>query len=494
MKLIKLLSEELSESQFTNNLAVPLKLKPNSEIALKSLSIEFNDPKLVVDDTNNTFFFRTISEGEDHLVVLKEGEYFLNDFITEIQNKMNNVLDVNKEQKPQQKRDYGFQWTVKRRLDPQSSRINLQFFFDRKDPINITDSNSETVDMSYVGSNFIKTGADTNTYNSLVSSKILVNNGGFEMNMTLTNQGTQDIGFSEWIWGIDNMYSSKNETTQTTIIEKMLVAIGSINGYYSIKKNGAFVQQTLQIQTGDILKIHKRAGKIIYNVTRASGGLTSFEGDIINNVIPNLGSDPLTMILHVGNDTGKIAFTTIKETPNVNVKVNSGVYSIVEPTEETVYLNVNLTSVTQSLVSLHFSNNPNVLKLLGFQQDPTPINALSSVFVSTRGIEIRLITDDIIVEIPEISSIDTYVEDFRATRNAIMIIPASDLESSIKQTSLGSFILSWTETANFCFIDLSNSHDLQLPALSIRATSNGKLINVSGNMSALLLVQSKENK
>jgi hypothetical protein len=493
MKLLKLLSnEELTESQFTNNLAVPLKLKPNSEIALKSLSIEFNDPKLIVDDTNNTFSFRTIGKtGFEHQVVLKEGEYFLNGLIKEIQNKMNNALDIDKGTEPK-KSDYAFQWTIKRRLETDSSLVNLQFYFDRKDPINITDSNSETKDMSYVGSNFIKSGADTNTYNSLVSSKILVNNGGFEINMTLTNQGTQDIGFSQWVWGIDNMYSSSNETSLSGIVQNMLIAIGSDDGYYTIKKNGVLVKQALQIQTGDVLKIHKNNGKIMYNITRTGGGaLTTYEGDIVNDVIPNLGTDPLTMVLHVGNDTGKIAFTTIKETPNVNVKVNSGVYSIADPTDEEIYLNVNLTAVTSSLVTLKL-DNPNVLKLLGFQTTPQPLDRLAGSFIGEKGIEIRLVTDDIIVEIPEISSIDTYVEDFKGTRNAIMIIPAGDLSASIKATTLGSFILSWTETANFCFIDLSNSHALQLPALSIRATSGGKPLSIAGNMSALLLIQSKD--
>jgi hypothetical protein len=232
----------------------------------------------------------------------------------------------------------------------------------------------------------------------------------------------------------------------------------------------------------------------MYNITRTGGGaLTTYEGDIVNDVIPNLGTDPLAMVLHVGNDTGKIAFTTIKETPNVNVAVNSGVYSIVEPTDEVVYLNVNLTAVDKSLVSL-ILDTPNVRKLLGFQTSPLPINALKDSFIGSKGVEIRLVTDDIIVEIPEISSIDTYVEDFKSTRNAIMIIPAGDLSMNVKATTLGSFILSWTETANFCFIDLSNSHPLQLSALTIRATSGGKPLAIAGNMSALLLVQSKENK
>jgi hypothetical protein len=433
--------------------------------------------------------FKTKSGGYAHQVVLEEGDYYLSDFIKELQNKMNNVLWVDSDVSGQIRRDTGFSWTISK-VQQVDGVINIKYGFERTDNINITNSNSTFNDvMDYSGSNFIKTGADDGSYNGYVFANTFSNNGGFLCSTIITQQGTQPIANAQWIFGLDANFQSRESTTQSTILNNMLVAIGNTgSGKYSIKLNGEFVETSTTVLANDKIQIYKDEGKIIYKIRNS----IILEGDEVQEKLPKLGTTELGLILHVGNNGANIGFSAIYEFPNPNVVSSSGVFSIIDSTNDNVYLNTNL-SATATLITLTLPNTE-VSRLLGFTKSPDPIDRVKDAFIGNRGIEIKFFADDLIVELQEVSSINTYVEDFKATRNAIMIIPAADLIGSVKASSGGFFTLSWTEQANFTFIDLSNIHDLQLTALTIRVTSNGRLLNMAGKMSALLLIQSKENK
>ena len=95
MKLLKLTSEEdLTKSYFTNNLAYPLTVPKDCQVALKNITFQFDSPEVEVNDDNNTFIFSTGKTIPfERQVTLSNGVYKLNTFLAEIETKMNNWND-----------------------------------------------------------------------------------------------------------------------------------------------------------------------------------------------------------------------------------------------------------------------------------------------------------------------------------------------------------------------------------------------------------------
>ena len=168
MKLIKLVSDEnVLTSEFTDNFSIPITLKQDAQVALKSMSIEFDSPQYIIDTNNNLFTYTTLTrtQGGEHAVQLQVGSYLLKDLVREIQRKMNNVLDINSDETNNKRRDYGLQWTVIPQLSVNND-IQLRLHFVRTPSIAMNNSNTAPatdVTMTYNSGTFYKSAADSGT-------------------------------------------------------------------------------------------------------------------------------------------------------------------------------------------------------------------------------------------------------------------------------------------------------------------------------------------
>jgi hypothetical protein len=494
MRLLKLVSDkDLEESVFTNSLSFPLTIKKGgSMVALKNLSLQFNEPKYEVTDLNNTFKFKTsVTTSPLHTVVLSNGSYSLADLMEEITKKMNNILN-SIALSGAGSADTFLQWRVSK-IDEVNGNANLKIEYKRRDPVTITQATSKYENMDFTSTpniNKLSTAPNDGTFNAVLMGEKLVSNGGLITNITISNQDTTNITTSNWVWGIDKDAESYEKTTRAEIVALMYACVGNSNGKYAYKKAGVMVETTLAITIDDILKINKNNGKIQYVITRGSNN-TTFEGDVINDVIPNLGLDRLRNVLHIGDDTGKIAFKTPQLIPNPYVEVPlNGVYIISDPANsQNVYSNSNLTAVPSNVKQFLYFETVGVKRLLGFSRSEYSQSGPDGSFVGDYGLAINVIDNDLEIEIVELP-LNNYSHTYKQLRPLVMTISSSDLHNSIIATGVERYELSWQETASWVWLTLDNlEYDFRVPALTVRITSRGELVKMKGPATCTLLIK-----
>jgi hypothetical protein len=121
-------------------------------------------------------------------------------------------------------------------------------------------------------------------------------------------------------------------------------------------------------------------------------------------------------------------------------------------------------------------------------------NAISFDFVSESGIATNIFNNDIVVEIPELP-LDGYDEGVKQSRNIAMVISSGELRTSQKAIGNETYELTYSEQATFLFIGLKNKQtSVTCPQLTVRVTSEGQILPLSGKMTALLLFRDEDDK
>jgi len=494
MKLLKLQSEEvaLSEAVFTNNIySGGYTLPANAQIALKNISMDFDNPVYLISSTgdykNNDFVFQT-SNSSIHNIELDAGEYTLRDLMIEIKTKMNNKLN------PNVTTEKGFEWSIGKELDSRGN-LNLIFAFDRTDSIILNSATVQNVGIDYNAGSayFYKNIADNGSYNAHLSGNTFVTCGGFQVSTTIKAQNSNDPALSNWIFGIDENKSTYTFSVKSNIVNVMWACIANNAGKYSFKIGGSMVQGTVSpvsILANDVITIKKDGLNIIYTILQGSTTHTVV-GDNINDLLNLIGVSNLGYMIHIGDDTGKIAFNTNVMTPTPFSKVASGVYTFVQPEDvQDVYLNTNV-SVTSSKVGLLFPNR-GTRNLLGFLSPEYYKNALSGSFKGDAGLTIDFLSNDLEIEVIELATMNSYSQASKQLKGIVSVIPISILQSSTIVSGTGAYQLSFSETASFAFLSINNKEVLQLPSLTVRATSNNKIVKLNGNMTVTFLIKSVE--
>lgn len=498
MKLIKLQSEglPLTESVFTNNINVGYTLPAKCQVALKNISMDFENPLFTIIDSgidqNDTFIFSTDNGLTPHVVVLDAGEYTLNELISEIQRIMNNELWSEND-------DFGFEWSIGKEISNTEAR--LIFAFNRADSVTLTSGTVTTVGMTYNGTSyFYKTAADDdNKFNGSLVGNTFVNNGGLQVKVTIDNQTSgspPNINLSNWIFGIDNNKISAGLEDEETIINLMFACVSNNSaGKYTFKKDGEMVTgaSPISITAGDTIMIDKHLGFINYKITKSGGTEYDFVGDEINDVegVREMGITNLGYCIHVGDDTGKIAFKNCIMTPTPYSNVSSGVYTITQAQDvQSVYLNTSTTTVSASSVILLFENR-NTRELLGFLSTNYSKRLLSGSFTGDTSVSISFLSNDIEVEIVELGNINSYSQTNKQLRGIVGVIPKASLRSATQSSGLQAFELSYDETASWAWLSIDNNDPLRIPSLTCRVTSNNQLVGLNGKMSVTLLFKSE---
>lgn len=485
MKLVRLESDsDLTQSTFTNNMAVALQLNKNAKAAIKTLSMQFDEPLVKIDSTNNTLTFKTGDNGDTelHTVVLANGFYNTTELQTEIQNKMNNILVSNFGDTF----DDNFEWKIEK-VGNDIDGYNFAFSFNRDELLTINDTNAEEFNTRFTETGlFIKNTGDDDSYNAHVYCKKLLCRGGFILSIFIQDQvpdQPENVADSEWMFYVDKDLKTENMADEASIVNNMLFGVMMKNGHYAYKKNNVMVETNVDVVLGDVLTIFKNDGNIAYNVSRGMGVIAIGTGDNINATFPTAGSSDLYVNLKFGNDTGKIAFADVLMSPSPYVLESNGSYTELQTNQQTVYKK--LGAVVASLVNLNFPSLA-IRKLLGFKKPSYFKHAVSGSFVGESTLSINLFNNDIVVEIPELS-LETYDHTYKQKRNIIMVITSGELQKALLSKGNEGFELSFTDIYP-TYINLSNYQStLTFPSLTVRVSSEGSLLPMSGKMSCLLL-------
>jgi len=492
MKLIKLQSEEhLTEGVFTNNLyAGGLTLPAHAEICLKNLSLDFDQPvyEIIASGTekNNNFEIQTAKTilASNHLIELTPGKYSLRNLMLEIETKLNNCLNTSVST------DYGLQWSIGKNMNNRGD-INLIFSFKRVDKTTLNGATTQLKNITYDSGNayFYKDTTDNGTYNANLSSNVFVNNGGLEIKCVIKNEAGGNPASSDWVWGIDESRLSLLETSKTGIIALMKACVSNDAGFYTFKKGAVMIQPAtpIAIQADDVLTIGKVDGKIRYTVLK--GSTTSIvEGDVINEVIPLLGITRLAAVIHIGDDTGKIAFNTVSITPDCYTLITSGVYSTIPPEDvEDVYLNTNLITIPGNIKQFLRFPNIQTRRLLGFSSEEYSKEGPTGRYLGDSGLSVNFLTNDLEVELIELGTMNSYSQSSKQLKGIVSVIPVSSLKNSTIVSGTGSYELSYDETASWAWLSIDNPAPLRLSALTVRCTSNNEVVKVNGKITCCFL-------
>jgi hypothetical protein len=486
MKLIKLYADSLTESVFTNQFSTAEVLAPHSQVAVKNLTLEFDSPQFIIDDSNNILKFKSIDTGFLYTVTLEKKQYLsLDELESEIQAKMNNIINSDLDNA-----DRGFQWAVAR-AQTILNEIKWKLTFLRNDVITVGSANTKLTNMTFANSTFSTTTPTTDgSYSTWADAYLLMNQGGWFLT-TKIKSGSSNVQNSNWLWCVDNNGATLGVTTRAELIDRSILCIGdNLSGKYAYKKDGLMVSSNVSIAVDDVITIYKKLNKVNYVITKGASS-TTFEGDSMA-LLPTMGSTLLKNSIHIGNDTGLIGFTDWKYNLDprfVELTLGRYIYLPVADIQD-IYLDINLYAQS-SKVTIQFPTT-GIKQLLGFRLDEYSKTAKTFSFISDDVATINgILNGDLDIELLETNT-NNYVEEYRSRRNLIMSITPGELRGALFTSGTERYILSFSEGANFLFCDIQNEYPLTLSQLTVRITSNKQPLKLQGKASMLLLYQNEK--
>jgi hypothetical protein len=496
MRLIRLQSGVLSTSIFTTNLSVALNCKEKTSVALKNLTIQFPEPSIDVDLTNNIFSFKTGVTSIVDLsiqVVIPVGQYTVNTLTETLTLLMNNNLytygnDNNTELTGTH--NLNFEWLVSATGNISDGYV-MNLAFNRTDEITLSGTSVGLTGMiedpGTTGEFYKNIPNDSGKYNAELISNSLICRGGWEISMNVGAQVSgqvENIADSFWFFYIAKNGKTKTETFYENIIDSMSVGFWGTDGRYEYKKGGVMVQTGIEIQAGDNLKIAKnKDGKILYIITQ-EGIPIPLEGDVVNDLADDLGTADLNYFIKVGNDTGKIAFSECLLTPSPNQTNLAGVLTK-DKLVQNIKQDFNLTAGASD-VSLFFPSL-GVRFLLGFNNQNYEENALSSNFTGENTVASTIFNNDMIIEILEFPLL-AYDGGTQKVRPILDVITSGEVQSSIKGKGSETYELSYSSIAP-TFLDFNISQGTQTySSLTLRITSNNQQLRLNGVITASILI------
>jgi len=495
MRLIRLQSGVLTSSIFTTNLSVALNCKEKTSVALKNLTIQFPEPTIDVDTTNNIFSFKTGDTAIVDLsiqVVIPVGQYTVNTLVQTLNLLMNNNLYTwdNNNNELINTNNLNFEWLVSSTGNISDGYV-INMAFNRTDKITLSETNVSLTGMiEDVGTTgeFYKTAVDdSGKYNGELISKSLICRGGWEVSMSVGAQvggQVENIADSYWFFYIAKNGKTTTQTFFENIIDGMSVGFWGVEGKYEYKKGGVMVGTGLDIGAGDNLKIVKRQdGRILYVITQA-GIPISLEGDLVNSLADDLGTADLNFFIKVGDDAGKIAFSDCLMTPSPNQTTLAGVLTK-DKLIQNIKQDFNL-SAEASDVSVYFPSL-GVRFLLGFSNQQYDENALSSNFTGENSVASTLFNNDMIIEILEFPLL-AFDGGTNKVRPILDVITSGEIQSSVKGKGSETYELSYSSIAP-TFLDFNISQGTQTySSLTLRITSNNQQLRLNGVITACILI------
>jgi hypothetical protein len=198
MRIIRLVSDAIDgTSRFVKATSAPIMIKPNSRIALKSLSLELQKSTNFSISNDNYYFSYSIGDKDDtgrikeYLIQIPQGVYTQDTFVTTIKYLMNAVLSgvsatVNIDDEDVVLQSYGFEWNLS-----VTSDNKLSISFNRQDLGNIDSSSMvNNPNMTVTGNTYQRQGAppfEDNEYNAVTQCKLRACKGGLDSAVKIQN-------------------------------------------------------------------------------------------------------------------------------------------------------------------------------------------------------------------------------------------------------------------------------------------------------------------
>lgn len=475
VKIIRLVSDELQTSRFVKTISAPLMVKPNSKIAIKSISFDLKKTTtFVVDDDSYYYDFSVGDEtGNDYIffrVQVPLGTYTLVSFINMIQYLMNEKLEA---LTPNQN-SWGFEWAL------QLNSNILSMSFDRKDLGVINSNDLALTYMTPGGNNTYSRSAQAigAGYDSFAQSKLPLCKGGSVATITISGNNPLE---SDFIVGLYNNIVG----TSTILLKNASVAVFNDGGKYWVRRiDGNDVSTDVDIENADTLFFYKEydavnnRGRIKCDVIKETTNINILN-DFVTETFVNQNQYFTFAIGSV--DTGLLEFAepSIIASPFAQSTAN-GIYSVV-PYANNVYKS-DVSNRLASNVQLVF-NSTNMRTFLGYAGISYAENLLSGHFtadyqIGQNGV-LNDLTEDVVVVLENLP-IDGY--DFLENKKSA-IVAVIPIESLLKNG------VNYSYTENFpTYVSLNNKEEQNFNNFYVSIKSGAQYMNVENKIYMQLLL------
>lgn len=449
MKIIRLISNDESEADFTNHFNTPILIDGGSKVGLLNLSLVLDDKNIVIDSRNNTFTFKSKkTNSKQKTVTLPTGNYNYGDLENILMSSLNKALALD---------DLGFMWLPK----IVDKKIHLQWNFNQVTIINSLTRENITGDNT---NGYVKSGGSSTSWNGWLRSDTPLSEG----STACTFEIAKYVNKTSFVVGLTENDVSKGELLKP---DNFYFGVGVSNNNYTIIQNGLVVATTTTpVNNNDKIRISLIGGEYSASVNEVE--LYKFEKEIYKQSL-------FVAISFLGNG---ITIKNVKAILNPFYKqsVNGISYNEVLPTvlENNVvdYTNVGANPGTR-MVSIEFPNTETAY-LLGFNTLKHEKQANTGSFIAGNMLDDLHIPSSLIVEIPSLD-IDSYDGLVSRRQNIIAVIPSLKLEG----------LNMVYENTNPVMVDIKNAELTNLNLLRARILSiNNKPIRVKDNISITLLL------
>ena len=475
MRIIRLVSDELQTSRFVKTISAPLMVKPESKIALKSISFDLKKTTtFVIDDDGYYLDFSVGDTDESGYIFYRAqvplGTYTLTSFINMVQYLINEKLQA----LTPDENSWGFEWAL------QLNGNILSMSFNRAD-LGVINSNNLALTEMIAGANntYTRSPAALGTgYDSFAQSKLPLCKGGSNASIIIGGNNPLE---SDFIIGLYNSIVG----TSTILLANASVAVFNDGGVYWVRRiDGSDLATDVEIEVADVVRFYKEydaennRGRIKCDIIKESGPI-----NVLNDfVTENFVNENQYFTFAIGsNDTGllELAEPSIIASPFAQSTAN-GIYSVV-PYANNVYQS-DITQRLASNVQLVF-NSTEMRTFLGYAGITYAENLLSGHFtadypIGQNGI-LNDLTEDVVVVLENLP-IDGY--DFLENKKSA-IVAVIPIESLLKNG------VNYSYTENFpTYVSLNNKEEQNFNNFYVSVKSGTQYMNVENKIYMQLLL------
>ena len=475
MRLIRLESDSVvTKSEFTNNMAIPLEVSANAKVALKTLTMQFDAPPIVIDSTNNTFSLRTDTGSTLLEGALQRRQYeSVETLCKEIQTKLNALMQSTDDEGVD-KSSVGLEWSSSATQDPSTNNSKVTIAFNRSDSTLVVPTDTNLKNITNDANVFFKSaGGNTGDFNASLEVKTPISEGGYAYEVQLVNHGMANVADSTWKFYLKKYNNDISNGVLAT------------DGFYQFYKNGQWTDSTIPVEADDIITVTKSL--VLSFDTRINYRITNNDiqkANVIGDKVSELNEFRNTLWLEIADEEGEVGFQLITYIPTTQV-TSVGGQLIKKRADEVLHvIRDNNLKTTPSTVTLTLSDG--LARLLGYAPPVLTQNAKSYAFIAQTNVTTNIFNNDIIVELIQLP-LNGYDHGVKRSKNILMVITSGALNASTNATGVEQYELSFTDSFP-TYISLQNSkQSTTYSQLTVRVTSANQTLVTNGRMSALLL-------
>lgn len=476
MKIIRLVSDVVTTSIFNKSINVPIIIKPNSKVALKSLSFETEHiTDFQVTDTSYQLRYtvddKTGSALNWYTVTVPTGTYNIKTFLEYLKFAMNVTLSAI----DPTKNYYGFEWNTSLVND----RVN--FSFGKSDFAAILSSNMTISPNMTVNNNAYSRQNNTPDTDAYAQSNTFISKGSYKADCTITTGDANLPQCTFYVGLCASKFAPANKPTLAASDFSVAAFSDGTSNVYKIKSiNGDIIDSVVQYEKNDVIRILKTYENGIgymnlYCVKNNAPSLLYKFSPLIDFVNTN---QYLTVAL--GSGSQGVTFTTLTQIQSAFVSSSvDGKYIVSDVLEDVLY-NSNLQAVFSSRVQLDFLTDI-MQSFLGFANKLSVITGISGNFTanSIAAVDLIAIGDDISVELQTLN-LDGY-DSLKQSKSPILaIIP-------IESLSKNGFGYSYIEPFP-TFLSMNFQQTTSVNTFSINMTAGNKPIKLTDKVYMQLLI------